>query len=360
MNSLTINPQSTALQSILDNLQSAVMVIDQSLQIQHLNPSAEMLFHISDTRAQDMHINQLTIDEYELYDRLTRCLETHHPYSVFDDELLIHTGDIIEIDYMVTTLDFDNDQTHLLLEFNTKSRNRRIAQEQALINQQDASRSLLRGLAHEIKNPLGGLRGAAQLLERQLETDDDREFTRIIIHEADRLQNLVDRMLGPRTVPNMQDVNIHKVLEHIRSLVGVEHPDVKFVADYDPSMPDIHADESMLIQAVLNLTRNAVFAINREDGVINYRTRTVRNHAIGNKTWPLVARIDIIDNGDGIPDELIEKIFMPMVTGRAEGTGLGLSIAQSVINQHNGLIECTSIPGETAFTILIPLEINDA
>jgi len=360
MNSMTVTTHPQATQSILDNMHTAVMVIDHEMKIMHINPSAEMLFHISDSRAQDQHINQLATDEYEFYDRLYRSLRSQHPFSMFDTELLIHTGEIINIDYVATPLYVTADETYLLLEFQTLSRHRKIAYEQALLNQQDASRSLLRGLAHEIKNPLGGLRGAAQLLERQLDTDEDREFTRIIIHEADRLQNLVDRMLGPRTVPNKVMLNIHQVLEHIRQLVHAETPWVKFSADYDPSLPDICADESMMIQAVLNLTRNAVSAIDEEEGRIIFKTRTVRNQAIGNKTWPLVARIDVIDNGDGIPDDIIETIFLPMVTGRADGTGLGLSIAQSVINQHGGLIECNSEPGETAFTILFPLEINDA
>lgn len=350
----------TSLQSILDSLHSAVMVLDHELSVQYLNPSAEMMFHISDTRATGQHINKLTVDEHALYDRLKRCLNSQHPYSVFEEELLIHTGDTIEVDYMISTLDYLPLEPCLLVELKTNSRNKRIALDQALINQQDASRSLLRGLAHEIKNPLGGLRGAAQLLQRELTTDSDKEFTDIIIREADRLQNLVDRMLGPRTIPNMNALNVHKVLEHVRQLVKVEHTDIHISADYDPSLPDIKADESMLIQAVLNITRNAVAAIKKEHGTITYKTRTVRNQAIGNKIFSLVAKIDIKDNGEGIPENIMQKIFMPMVTGRAEGTGLGLSIAQSLINQHKGLIECTSEPGATVFTLLIPLENGNA
>lgn len=358
MNSMTLNTESSALQAILDTLHTAVMVIDAELLVQHLNPAAEMLFHISDTGAHDQHVNKLAIEEFEFYDRITRCIQSQHPFSAYDVELLIHTGDILELDYIATPLYIPDDDTYLLLEFRLLSRSRKIEQERLLLQQQDASRSLLRGLAHEIKNPLGGLRGAAQLLERQLDTDDDREFTRIIIHEADRLQNLVDRMLGPRTVPNKHELNIHKVLEHVRQLVNAESPTVHFIVDYDPSMPDMYADESMMIQVVLNLTRNAVAAID-DNGSITFMTRTVRNHAIGNRTWPLIARIDVIDDGDGIPEEIIDKIFLPMVTGRADGTGLGLSLAQSFINEHDGLIECTSEPGLTCFSILIPLEIHD-
>ena len=162
-------------------------------------------------------------------------------------------------------------------------------------------------------------------------------------------------MLGPKNLPVKQLLNIHKVLEHIRQLVQAESKSIRFVADYDPSLPDIEADESMLIQALLNVTRNAVAALHGE-GQITLRTRPRRNSSIRSQIYPLVAQIDIIDNGEGIPDDLAETLFFPMVTGRADGTGLGLPIAQSLIKQHNGLIEFSSKPGETCFTILIPLE----
>jgi two-component system nitrogen regulation sensor histidine kinase GlnL len=256
---------------------------------------------------------------------------------------------------MVSPLEYREDSNFTLIEFVSMGRHRKIAQEEHLLSQHEASRSLLRGLAHEIKNPLGGLRGAAQLLERKLKTDADKEYTSIIIREADRLQNLVDRMLGPSNLPQKKYVNIHKLLEHTQQLVQAENPELVFELDYDPSLPDIFADESMIIQALINITRNAVAAVN-EHGTITYRTRARRNYAIGHHSYALVAQIDIIDNGEGIPDDIREKIFLPMVTGRAEGTGLGLSIAQSLINQHNGLIDCQSEPGNTIFSLLLPLE----
>lgn len=331
------------------------MVIDQQLRIHCMNPSAEMMFHISNNRACKKRIDELIIDEHEFIDRLERSLASKHPYSVFDVVLRSHTGDRIELDYTVSPVDYLPDQACLLIEFTAKGRQHRIAQEQSLLQQHDASKNLIRGLAHEIKNPLGGLRGAAQLLEREL-SDDNKEFTHIIIKEADRLQTLVDRMLGPRSLPDKKPVNIHKILEHVRQLVTVESSNIHFSVDYDPSLPDINADESMLIQAVLNITRNAVAAIKHDEGQIRFKTRTVRKQAIGNETYPLVARIDITDNGEGIPDEIRENIFLPMITGRADGTGLGLSIAQSLINEHNGLVECSSKTNATTFTILIPLE----
>lgn len=343
-----------SIQNILDNLHSAVIVINQDLCIEYINPSAEMLFQISHTRAKGHTLNKLVIEEHEFIDRIERSLQSHHPFSTYDAELNIRTGQSLTLDYMASPIEYRNTGQYLLLEFISQGRLRKLVRDENLLSQNEASRSLLRGLAHEIKNPLGGLRGAAQLLERELDSEDNKDYTRIIIREADRLQSLVDRMLGPRGVPNKQPLNIHKVLEHVRQLVQAETSSVKFIIDYDPSLPDIVGDESMLIQAVLNITRNAVAEIG-SNGQVIFRTRPLRKYTIGKNTYPLVAKVDIIDNGPGVPEELKEKIFLPMITGRAEGTGLGLSIAQSLVNQHDGLIECNSIPGETIFTLLLPL-----
>ena len=222
--------------------------------------------------------------------------------------------------------------------------------------QQQTFRTLVRGLAHEIKNPLGGLRGAAQLLERELPNEDLKEFTNIIIGEADRLQKLVDRMLGPNRIPKKESINIHQVMEHVRQLVSVGiHNDIKFITDYDPSIPDVLADRDQLIQAVLNIVGNAVHAIGSK-GEIILSTRAERQCTIGHVHHKLVCRIDIIDNGPGIPDDMMENIFYPMVTSNAKGTGLGLSIAQTLINQHGGVIQCESRPGRTKFSLLLPFE----
>lgn len=342
------------LQAILDNLHSAVVVINQDLGIECMNPSAEHLFQISSKRATERSITDLIPDEPEFHDRLGRSIISGHPFTVYDISMKSHDGKVINADYSVSPIAYKPGGRYLLLEFTRLSSFMRISKEETLLHQHDATKSLLRGLAHEIKNPLGGIRGSAQLLDRELD-DEGKEFTRIIIREADRLQNLVDRMLGPKNLPVKEKLNIHKVLEHIRQLVQAESKSITFVADYDPSLPDILADESMLIQALLNIARNAVVALNGE-GQITLRTRARRNCSIRSHTYPLVAQIDIIDNGEGIPGDLAETLFFPMVTGRAEGTGLGLSIAQSLIQQHNGLIEFSSEPNETCFTILIPLE----
>ncbi len=215
---------------------------------------------------------------------------------------------------------------------------------------------MVRGLAHEIKNPLGGLRGAAQLLQAELGSEELREYTQIIIQEADRLQELVNRMLGPNRRPSYAPINIHHVLERVRTLVLAETGErITIRRDYDPSIPELSGDSDQLIQAVLNIVRNAVRALG-DTGTVTLRTRIQRQLTIGHGRHRLAAQIDIIDNGPGIPPEIAETLFLPMVTAGTGGMGLGLSIAQSLINQHQGLIECNSRDGETTFTIFLPLE----
>jgi two-component system nitrogen regulation sensor histidine kinase GlnL len=348
-------------QTIIDNLHSAVIVIGENMKIHCINPAAEMLLHISNKRACKKKLNELFINEHEFVDRLERSLISSHPYTVYEDQLLIHNHITLDVDYSVSPLQYDTEGKYLLIEFIRLKAQHKHSHEESIISQYEASRSLLRGLAHEIKNPLGGIRGAAQLLERELDnSSDNKQFTQIIINEADRLKNLLDRMAGPRDIPTKTNINIHKILEHVRQLVQAENSHVAFKADYDPSVPDIVADESMMIQVILNITRNAVIAVTGVDSVptIKFKTRTQRNCNINNITHPLAARIDIEDNGCGVSDKIREKIFMPMITGHAEGTGLGLSIAQTLIQQHNGIIEFDSQPGKTVFTILLPITLN--
>jgi two-component system nitrogen regulation sensor histidine kinase GlnL len=232
----------------------------------------------------------------------------------------------------------------------------RVLREENLIAQHNVSSALIRGMAHEIKNPLGGLRGAAQLLERELHSDELKEYTRIIIQEADRLRKLLDRMSGPNALPDKKELNIHEILEHVRQLVSAESPEnVHIERDYDPSIPSLQADRDQLIQAFLNVIRNARQSIGSKPGTITLRTRTERQFTIGLQRHRLVLRVDVIDDGPGIPAELKESIFYPMVTGREEGTGLGLSIAQSMAHYHDGLIACQSVPGNTCFSIWLPI-----
>ena len=242
-----------------------------------------------------------------------------------------------------------------LLELRKIDQQKRISQEQQQHTQQIAARDLVRGLAHEIKNPLGGLRGAAQLLEKALPDESLKEYTGIIIAQADRLRNLVDRLLGPQRPGRHQVHNVHSVLEQVRRLVEMElPPGIKIERDYDPSIPDFEMEQEQLQQAFLNIVRNAVEAMHGQ-GTIKLKTRTVFQITIHGKRYRLAAEIRIIDDGPGIPESIRDTLFYPMVTGKEGGTGLGLSIAQNLIDQHKGRIECVSWPGHTEFCIYLPL-----
>ena len=266
--------------------------------------------------------------------------------------LQLTDGSTPTLDAVVTPLS----EHELLLELSRVDQHLRITREEHLLAQHHAHRAVLRGLAHEINNPLGGLRGAAQLLERELPSEGLREYTRIIIHEADRLRNLVDRMMGPHQPLKKRPVNIHEILEHVRKLMLVEVPvGLTLERDYDPSLPEFDGEPEQLIQAVLNIVRNSSEAIQHQ-GIIRLQTNIERSFTIGLKRHRLVLRADIEDNGPGIPEKIREHIFYPMVTAKPGGTGLGLSIAQDIIAKHGGLIECSSRPGLTVFSIYLPLE----
>jgi two-component system nitrogen regulation sensor histidine kinase GlnL len=339
---------------LLEALSTAVLLLDESLLLVYLNPAAENLFEISRRQVLGHYLPDIVRADASAVSRLQDALRAQRSFT--ERQLALYTaatGQRMTVDCVVTPLS----RRELLLETMQVDHHLRIALEENLLSQQQAARELLRGLAHEIKNPLGGLRGAAQLLESELQQDDLKEYTRVIIGEADRLRNLVNRMLGPNNVPAKQPVNIHQILEHVRSLVDAEnYPGLIITREYDPSIPELRADSELLVQAFLNLVRNAAEAGAER---ISLRTRTERQFTIGHNRYKLVLRIDVIDNGPGVPAELQEKIFYPMVTGRAEGSGLGLSIAQTLINQHLGIIEFTSASGNTVFTVFLPLEVTN-
>lgn len=251
----------------------------------------------------------------------------------------------------------------LLVEFNDITSRLRINRDNELMSQHGVGRLITRQLAHEIKNPLGGLRGAAQLLQRQIEAQDLKDYTDIIIGEVDRLASLVDALLGPGGQSTKTDVNIHDVLEHVARIVSADFgARVSWQRDYDPSLPLLRLDRDQMIQAVLNIVRNAVFAATAEKshGTITLRTRAITNETIGNLRHRVIASIEIQDDGPGIAPELRDSIFYPLVTGRADGTGIGLPLSQELINRHDGLIEFTSEPGRTVFQIRLPIDDDDA
>ena len=233
--------------------------------------------------------------------------------------------------------------------------------EERLAEQAQTNKELIRNLAHEIKNPLGGIRGAAQLLEMEMESPELTEYTQVIIHEADRLQSLVDRLLAPHRRPHLVgDVNIHEVCERVRSLILAEFPKgLRVVRDYDTSIPEFRGDREQLIQTVLNIAHNACQALAEKvvagTAEVIFRTRVARQVTFGKQRYRLALELHVIDNGPGVPDSIKDRIFYPLVSGREGGSGLGLTLAQTFVQQHHGLIEVDSVPGRTDFKILIPL-----
>ena len=344
---------------LLDSLTTGVIVLDCQLQLIYMNPAAEMLLAVSLRQAQRVTFQSLAMGTDVVIEGMLRCLKTGHPYTERELQLILPGERSITVDCTVSSVLEQEQPAELLVEIRQVDRQLRITREEHLLTHHNISRTLVRNMAHEIKNPLGGLRGAAQLLERELTDASLKEYTKIIIGEADRLRNLVDRMLGPTSPPVCSEINIHEILERVRNLVLAEiSQGIRIEQDYDPSIPPLIGDADQLIQAVLNIVRNAVQALENK-GVLTLRTRVQRQCTIRQHRHKLALRLDIIDNGPGIPAAKLEEIFYPMISGRPNGTGLGLSIAQILVNQHGGLIECTSRPGETVFTLLLPLEKTD-
>jgi two-component system nitrogen regulation sensor histidine kinase GlnL len=343
-------------QRILENLNTAVLLADRDMHVICVNPAAEMLFALSARQITGSGLPELLQHEPALLDSIRESVRSGHPFTEHGVELCVGGGRRLTVDCSVTPVAHSNTVPELLLEFVPIDRLLRLAREEALQDQHLAHQAVLRGLAHEIKNPLGGLRGAAQLLERELPDRSLKEYTRIIIHEADRLRDLMSRMMGPDAMPRLKPVNIHEILEHVRALILAEYRvGIDIRREYDPSLPEFAADSGQLIQALLNIARNAAQAMNGK-GTIRFRTRIERQMTIGQNRYRLALRIEIEDDGPGVPEELRERIFFPMVTGRPEGTGLGLAIAREIIHRHRGGIECASRPGQTLFRILLPLE----
>lgn len=345
-------------QLIIDNLTTAALLFDKELALRYINPAGEMLFAASARQMSQARAGDLFGPDSPLLVALERAREQGASVTEREQELSLPGGRNLTVDSTISPVADPKLPGALLLEIQQVDRQLRILREEKLLAQHNATLAVVRGLAHEINNPLGGLRGAAQLLERELPNETLKEYTRIIIGEADRLQTLLARLVGPKTVPNKRRCNVHEILERVRALVLAECAHgVEIVRDYDPSIPDLWVDADQIIQAVLNIARNAVQALGAR-GTITFRTRAKRQFTIGARRHRLVACIDIMDNGPGIPPDLVDKIFYPMVTGRPDGTGLGLSIAQTLINQHGGLIECSSRPKCTVFTLLLPLDTN--
>lgn len=347
---------------LIDHLSTAVVQLNDKLEIEYLNPAAEMLLAVSRRRIYGNDLGAAFREDESSIQALRSAIASGNPFTKREAVIERSNTKKLFCDYTVTpVMGSSNNTESLIIELHPRDRMKRISQEDEIIANHESSKELVRGLAHEIKNPLGGIRGAAQLISRAFTDEALNDYTQVIIEESDRLRDLVDRLLGPRQIPKNKPLNIHKVIERARQLISVETDNqIQLIRDYDPSIPDLIGDESQLIQALLNVTRNAMQALMEDDNTHNKTiqmvTRTLRQFTIGSKRHRLVCKISIIDNGPGIPDAIMKTLFYPMVSGRAEGTGLGLSIAQSAVHQHHGIIECNSYPQKTEFNLLIPIE----
>jgi len=350
-------PGGTELVPLLDGLATCVIWLDADGVVLYLNEPAEDLLEASRNQAVGRGFHDLLRGNAELEGVVARALAAGTQYS--RRELPFESGPSAPprvINITVAPYDAPGYPDGALVEISDVTQHQRILRENALLAQLGGSRAMVRQLAHEIKNPLGGLRGAAQLLERQLREPGLHEYTRVIIAEADRLAALVDALLGPGQPPRKEPVNIHELVQHVGHLLAAEAPTgVVIERDYDPSLPRLRLDRNQIIQALLNLGRNAIHAVGAR-GRIVLRTRAMTNASIGSRRHRLVASIQVEDDGPGVPAELKDTVFYPLVTGRPGGTGLGLAVAQDLIGRHDGLIEFDSRPGRTVFTLLLPFE----
>jgi two-component system nitrogen regulation sensor histidine kinase GlnL len=340
--------------SLLDQLTSGVITVDLAGRICTVNPAAENLLQTSRRISQGQRLSELVPGLEPLGELIERAANEQQTFGI---ELAIPAthrgGGELELSVKVSPIEVEHNNL-LLIELIDSTQRHHLDRESALIDQQGVSRRMLRQLAHEIRNPLGGLRGAAQLLERELNDPELAEFTQVIINESDRLAGLVDTLLGPVGPADMQPANIHEALEHVATIVTSAAPELELVRDYDPSLPDVVMDQGQITQALLNVVQNASQATEGSGRVV-IRTRARSNVMLHQEMQRLVLCVEVQDNGPGVAEDIADTLFYPLVTGRAEGTGLGLPLAQDLVTRHGGLIEYDSSPEHTVFTVLLPV-----
>ena len=362
--SSTGHPRQSALPTGIDlllHLQTGILLVDANLRIAYLNEAAEVLFQVSLTRSRGEPLD--SIIHTQSATPLSEALAAAQPFTQREGQIEVLGVGPITVDYSVTPI-AEPAPGFLLLEFQPLDRKLNIGREDQRLSTQETTRMLIRGLAHEVKNPLGGIRGSAQLLEAELTQPHLKEYTQVVIDEADRLRNLVDRLLGPNQPPKFEPTNIHRVLEHVVRLSFAEWETPPAIERaYDPSIPRLQGDYEQLVQAFLNVIRNALQALQEQQrepsqptAALTLRSQTLRRFTIGETHHRLVVRIDVEDNGPGISADIADRLFFPMISGRPDGSGLGLAITQNIIGQHNGLIAVDSTPGHTKFSIYLPLE----
>jgi len=339
----------------LDLLASAVVLLDEKLRIVYANPAAENLFEQSARALSGQSFVGLFVNAGPLGEQLGQAVAEQR--GLWNQAVDLKRPDREPLHVNLLASPVDAGAGTLILEIRSIDQRLRVEREERELAQAFANRELIRNLAHEIKNPLGGLRGSAQLLERELDRPALHEYTQVIIKEADRLQLLVDRLLTPHRPSRLGAVNIHEVCERVRSLILAEFPELSIHRDYDSSLPELQGDREQLIQALLNIVRNAAQAV-KGRGEIALRTRVARSISIAKIFYRSALEVAVIDSGPGIPDELRERMFHPLVSGREGGTGLGLTLAQTYVQHHRGSIECDSRPGRTVFRIVLPIASN--
>ena len=342
-----------------DLLATPVAVMQGQGRVQFVNAALEDALGMSRRTLFDTHLPDYFMDPQPLIMALAGAQSNEFAALRFEAQLRrLHHEDPLPVHVIVAPSDQPDEVIVELLPVEQQTRQER---EERLLEQAQANKELIRNLAHEIKNPLGGIRGSAQLLEMELDSKELTEYTQVIIREADRLQTLVDRLLAPHRRPHVVgDVNIHEVCERVRALILAEFPKgLKVVRDYDISIPEFRGDREQLIQAVLNIAHNAAQALQdriaQGDGQILLKSRILRQVTFGKQRYRLALELHVSDNGPGVPDSIKDRIFFPLISGREGGSGLGLTLAQTFVQQHHGMIECDSEPGRTDFKILIPL-----
>ncbi|AOY01361.1 nitrogen regulation protein NR(II) [Jeongeupia sp. USM3] len=336
----------------LDYLDAAMLAVSPEGALSYFNPAAGDLFGLKDDQL-GLPLAACLAPDTAVFAAVGTALSRNVSITEYELLLPVAQGDAY-VSLTVAPIECAG-RTLALVEIRQIDQQRRIANEERLHAQQQANRELIRNLAHEIKNPLGGIRGAAQLLSSELPNPQLKEYTQVIIEESQRLQSLLDRLLTPHRLPQLSELSIHEVLERVRSVVLAETPNGLAVRrDYDTSLPNLIGDREQLIQALLNIVRNAVQAM-AGVGEIVLRTRVARQVTLNRKRYPLAIQVQIHDNGPGIPEALKDTLFYPLVSGRPGGTGIGLHLAHTFVSQHHGTIEFDSRPGDTCFTLHLPL-----
>jgi two-component system, NtrC family, nitrogen regulation sensor histidine kinase GlnL len=353
-------PQASAWQA-LDSLATLVAVLGSDGVVRFANAALEDALSASRRAIEGSPLATYFAQPADFMRALAGARDNQFATLRYDAFLLRANTDALPVHVMVSRNQESERSGQVVVEMLPLEQQNRQEREERLFDQSQANKELVRNLAHEIKNPLGGIRGAAQLLQMEVDSKELTEYTQVIIHEADRLQTLVDRLLAPHRKPHVvSDVNIHEVCERVRSLILVEFTrGLNVVRDYDASIPEFRGDREQLIQAVLNIAHNAAQALQERmaagEAVLTFRTRVARQVTLGKQRYRLALELHVIDNGPGVPEAIKERIFYPLVSGREGGSGLGLTLAQTFVQQHHGLIECDSTPGLTCFKILIPL-----